>query len=152
MDAMNVYGKMKDITLLGYGNSDLDAYVESAASDQGRTVRPDPQPEKGYFYRGDHFSFAKQGVPAIWTGTGMNSVEHGEEWTKKQRDMFTEKHYHKPSDEYDPDWDLSGMVEDLQLLFHVGLRLANEAAFPNWKKGTEFRAKRDRDMATASMK
>ena len=152
MDAMNIYGKMKDITLLGYGNSDLDEYIESAASGQGRTVRPDPQPERGFFYRGDHFSFAKQGVPSIWTDTGMDSVEHGEEWTKKQKDIFIDKHYHKPSDEYNPDWDLSGMVEDLQLLFQVGLRLGNEGTFPNWNEGTEFRAKRDRDMEAAAKK
>ena len=123
--------------------------MESAASEQGRTVRPDPEPEKGYFYRGDHFSFAKQGVPSLWPDTGMNSVEHGEEWTKKQKDFYTDNHYHKPSDEYDPNWDLSGMVEDLQLLFQVGLKLGNEDTFPNWKEGTEFRAKRDRDMETA---
>jgi Zn-dependent M28 family amino/carboxypeptidase len=149
MDGLNIYGKMKDITLIGYGNSDLDDYVKSAASEQGRTVRPDPEPEKGYFYRGDHFSFAKLGVPSLWPDTGMDSVEHGEEWTKKQKDFYTDNHYHKPSDEYDPNWDLSGMVEDLQLLFQVGLKLGNEDTFPNWKEGTEFRAKRDRDMETA---
>jgi len=152
MDGLNIYGKMKDITLIGYGNSDLDDYVKSAASEQGRTVRPDPEPEKGFFYRADHLSFAKQGIPALWTETGMDSVEHGEEWTKKQKDLYTANHYHKPSDEYDPSWDLSGMVEDLQLLFQVGLMLGNEDTFPNWKEGTEFRAKRDRDMEAAAMK
>ncbi len=152
MDGLNIYGKMKDITLIGYGNSDLDEYVKSAASLQGRTVRPDPEPEKGYFYRADHLSFAKQGIPALWVETGIDSVEHGEEWTKKQKDLYTEKHYHKPSDEYDPGWDLSGMVEDLQLLFQVGLRLGNEDTFPNWKEDTEFRAKRDRDMEAATKK
>jgi excinuclease UvrABC helicase subunit UvrB len=79
----------------------------------------------------------------------MDHVKYGEEWTKKQKDLYTENHYHKPSDEYDPNWDLSGMVEDLQLLFQVGLRLGNEDTFPNWKEGTEFRAKRDRDMEAA---
>ncbi|MFC1495315.1 M28 family metallopeptidase [Thermodesulfobacteriota bacterium] len=146
MDGLNIYGKMKDITLIGYGNSDLDDYVKSAASGQGRTVRPDPTPEKGYFYRGDHFSFAKQGVPALWTETGMDHVEHGEEWTKKQNDLYTANHYHKPSDEYDPNWDLSGMVEDLQLLFQVGVSLGNGDTFPKWKEGTEFKVKRDSDM------
>jgi Zn-dependent M28 family amino/carboxypeptidase len=150
MDGLNIYGKMKDITLIGYGNSDLDDYVKSAASEQGREVRPDPQPEKGYFYRADHFTFAKQGVPAIYTGTGMEHVKYGEEWTKKQKEFYTNNHYHKPSDEFDPEWDLSGMVEDLQLLFQVGLRLGNEDTFPNWKKGNEFRAKRDRDMDAAT--
>lgn len=82
----------------------------------------------------------------------MDSVEHGEEWTKTQKDLYTENHYHKPSDEFDPDWELSGMVEDLQLLFRVGVKLGNEATFPNWKQDTEFRAKRDRDMEAAFMK
>ncbi len=149
MDGLNIYGKMKDITLVGYGNSDLDDYLKSAAADQGRTVRPDPEPEKGSFYRADHFAFAKQGIPALYTGTGTDHVEHGVEWTKKQRDIFINNHYHKPSDEYDPGWDLSGMVEDLQLLFQVGLTLGNETTFPNWKEGTEFKAKRDRDMEAA---
>ena len=152
MDSMNIYGRMKDITLIGYGNSDLDDYVKSVASGQGRTVRPDPESEKGLFYRADHFSFAKKGIPALWTETGRDHVEHGEEWTKKQMGLYTDNHYHKPSDEYDPDWDLSGMVEDLQLLFQVGLRLGNEDSFPNWKEGTEFRAKRDSDMEAAAMK
>jgi Zn-dependent M28 family amino/carboxypeptidase len=151
MDGLNIYGKMKDITLIGYGNSDLDDYVKFAASEQGRRIRPDPEPEKGYFYRGDHFSFAKQGIPALWVDTGMDHVEYGEEWTKKQKDIFTDNHYHKPSDEFDPGWDLSGMVEDLQLLFQVGLRLGNEDTFPNWREGTEFRAKRERDMKASVM-
>ncbi len=151
MDGLNILGKMKDITLVGYGNSDLDDYVESAAADQGRSVRPDPEPEKGSFYRADHFSFAKQGIPAIYTGTGTDHVEHGEEWTKQQKDLFTNNHYHKPSDEYDPDWDLSGMVEDLQLLFRIGLKLGNEDTFPSWKEGTEFKAKRDRDLQATTM-
>ena len=149
MDGLNIYGKMKDITLVGYGNSDLDDYLKAAASAQGRTVRPDPEPEKGYFYRADHLSFAKQGIPTLYTDTGTDSVEHGKEWTKKQKELYTKDHYHKPSDEYNPNWDFSGMVEDLQLLFHVGLKLGNEDTFPNWKEGTEFQAKRDRAMKAA---
>ncbi len=152
MDALNIYGRMKDVTLIGYGNSDLDDYVQAAASEQGRTVRPDPEPEKGHFYRADHFSFAKQGIPALYVTEGLDSVEHGEEWTKEQIAKYTENNYHKPSDEYDPGWDLSGMVEDLQLLFQVGYRLGSEDTFPNWKEGTEFRAKRDEDMKAAAGK
>lgn len=146
MDALNIYGKMKDIILIGYGYSDLDDYVKSVASEMGRMVRPDQEPEKGHFYRSDHFSFAKQGVPAIYIETGEDSVEHGEEWTKKQKENYTANNYHKPSDEFDPDWDLSGMVDDLQLLFRVGYKLGMEDTFPNWKEGTEFKAKRDKDM------
>jgi Zn-dependent M28 family amino/carboxypeptidase len=146
MDGLNIYGKMKDVTVIGYGNSELDRYVEAAAAEQGRSVRPDPEPEKGHFYRADHFSFAKQGIPSLYVTEGMDHVEHGEEWTKEQIEKYTENHYHKPSDEYDPEWDLSGMVEDLQLLFQIGCRLGTGDVFPNWEKDTEFRAIRDRDM------
>ncbi|MBN2243864.1 MAG: M28 family peptidase [Acidobacteria bacterium] len=152
MDTLNIYGKMKDVTLIGYGNSELDDYVHAAASGQGRTVRPDPEPEKGYFYRADHFSFARQGIPALYVTTGLDHVEHGEKWTLEKKAEYTENHYHKPSDEYDPGWDLTGMVEDLEMLFQIGCRLGNEDSFPNWKEGTEFRAKRDADMKAAGLK
>ncbi|MEJ2110368.1 MAG: M28 family metallopeptidase [Acidobacteriota bacterium] len=149
MDGLNIYGRMKDVTVIGYGNSELDGYVESAASEQGRIVRPDPEPEKGHFYRADHFSFARQGIPSLYVTVGMDHVEHGEEWTKAQIQKYTENHYHKPSDKFDPEWDLSGMVEDLQLLFRVGCRLCTGDAFPNWQTGTEFRSKRNEDMKLA---
>jgi Zn-dependent M28 family amino/carboxypeptidase len=152
MDTLNIYGKMKDVTLIGCGNSELDDYVRAAAAGQGRTVRSDPEPEKGYFYRADHFSFAKQGIPALYVTMGLDHVEHGEQWTLEKKKRYTENNYHKPSDKYDPDWDLTGMVEDLQLLFQIGYRLGNEDAFPNWTEGTEFRAKRDEDMKSAGLK
>ncbi len=147
MDGLNVHGKMKDITIIGYGNSELDEYLISAAKKQERTVNPDPQPEKGYFYRSDHFSFAKEGIPALYADQGIDHVEHGKEWTQAQLDNYTAERYHKPSDEYDPNWDLSGAVDDLRLLFRLGYELANESTFPNWSEGSEFRGKRDRDMA-----
>ena len=147
MDSLNVYGKMKDVTVVGYGKSELDAYVEAAAKEQGRIVRPDPTPEKGGYFRSDHFPFAKQGIPAIYVGSGIDSVEHGEEWTRKKADQYTAENYHKPSDEFDPSWDFSGAVEDLQLVFKVGYTLSNESLFPNWKEGTSFKAKRDADTA-----
>jgi len=149
MDALNINGKMNDIVIVGYGNSDLDDYVKKAAAEDGRTVRPDPEPEKGYFYRSDHFSFAKQGVPALYTDPGIDHVEKGEKWTLEQRDKYTAGKYHKPADEFDPNWDLSGAVQDLRLLFKVGYRLGNESSFPNWKPGTEFKTKRDADMQAA---
>ena len=152
MDALNIYGKMKDITVIGYGNSELDNYVEAAAAEQGRRVRPDPKPERGSFYRSDHFSFAKQGIPALYTSTGIDHVEHGEEWTLAKKEKYTTENYHKPSDEFDPNWDLSGAIEDLRLLFRVGYKLSMESTFPNWKEGTEFKAKRDADMEAARKK
>jgi Zn-dependent M28 family amino/carboxypeptidase len=143
MDAMNVLGPTKDITIVGLGMSQLDDYVTAAAKEQGRVVRPDAEPEKGYYYRSDHFSFAKQGVPAIDPGSGQDNVEHGIEWTREQEADYREHRYHQPSDEMLPSWDLRGMVQDLQLLFTVGYRLATSRDFPNWREGTEFRAKRD---------
>jgi Zn-dependent M28 family amino/carboxypeptidase len=149
MDALNIYGKMKDITVIGYGQSELDDYVETEAAEQGRSVRPDPKPERGSFYRSDHFSFAKQGIPALYTGMGIDHVEHGEAWTLEKRDKYIAEKYHKPSDNYDPNWDLSGAVDDLRLLFKIGHRLSMEKTFPNWKEGSEFKAKRDAEMAAA---
>lgn len=139
MDAMNIFGRMKDITIIGYGNSELDNYVEAVAVEQGRIVRPDPTPERGSFFRSDHFSFAKQGVPALYTGSGIDHVEYGEEWTLKKMEKYLTENYHKPSDEYDPNWDLSGAIEDLQLLFKVGYRLSMESTFPNWREEAGFK-------------
>jgi len=147
MDAMNIYGPMKDITVIGYGLSELDQYIEAAAKESGRTVNPDPTPEKGSYFRSDHFPFAKQGVPAVYPSSGTDHIEHGKEWTLAKRDKYTAENYHKPSDEFDPSWDLSGAIDDLRLLFKVGYRLAMESSFPNWNKGTEYKAKRDADMA-----
>ncbi len=149
MDGMNMDGPMRDITVIGYGNSELDDYVEEAAAEQGRTVRSDPEPEKGFYYRSDHFTFAKEGVPALYTDAGVDHVEHGEAWTMERRAEYTAERYHKPSDEYDPSWDLTGALDDLRLLFTVGYRLASSDGFPNWRQGTEFKARRDQEMATA---
>ena len=143
MDAMNIMGPMKDITVIGYGDSELDDYLVDAAKTQGRVVRPDPDPAKGFFFRSDHFSLAKRGVPALYIGGGTDHVVHGTEWTREQRDKYTAEKYHKPSDEFDPGWDLSGTVDDLRLLFRVGYRLAGESTFPNWKEGATFKAARD---------
>jgi len=146
MDALNIYGPMKDIVVVGYGKSELDAYLEDAAAEQGRRVEPNPTPEKGSFYRSDHFSFAKQGIPALYAGTGNDHVVHGKEWTRKQKDNYSAEKYHKVTDEFNPNWDLSGAVDDLRLLFKVGYRLSMEDTFPNWKEGTEFKARRDADL------
>ncbi|MGH7541799.1 MAG: M28 family metallopeptidase, partial [Gemmatimonadota bacterium] len=150
MDGLNVWGPMRDITVVGWGNSELDGLLETAAAERERVVRPDPEPEKGFFYRSDHFNFAKHGVPALYTDAGIDHVEHGEAWGRAQREAYTAERYHKPSDEYDESWDLSGAVDDLRLLFRVGHRLAASDAWPNWHEGSEFRAIRDSMMAGAS--
>jgi Zn-dependent M28 family amino/carboxypeptidase len=149
MDALNVIGRMKDITVIGYGLSELDRYIEAAAKEDGRTVNPDPTPEKGSYFRSDHFPFAKQGIPAVYPSSGTDSVEHGTEWTLARKEEYTREKYHKPSDEFDPHWDLSGAIDDLRLLFKVGYRLAMDTTFPNWNEGTPYKAKRDADIAAA---
>lgn len=143
MDAMNVWGRTKDVTIIGMGNSTLDDIAQSAARAQGRVVRPDPEPEKGLFYRSDHFNFAKQGVPALYLDGGVDYLDRPPEWGLKRIQQYTAEDYHKPSDEVKPDWDLSGLVQDVQLLFDVGYRVANQDVYPEWKPGTEFKAKRE---------
>lgn len=146
MDVLNVYGPMRDITVVGYGQSELEDYLERAAREENRVLRPDPEPEKGFYFRSDHFSFAQKGVPALYTDTGVESIEHGEEWMLQQREQYTEERYHKPADEYDSSWNLEGMVEDLRLLFQVGHALADTSGFPGWKEGSAFKSVREEAM------
>ena len=143
IDGINQWGRTKDITVVGMGASDLDDYLRDAATRQERTLRPDPDPEKGFYYRSDHFNFAKQGVPALYTDTGVEYIGKPPEYSKQKRDEYTGKDYHAPSDQVKPDWDLSGAVEDAQLLYAVGYRVANADKYPEWKPGNEFRAKRE---------
>ena len=143
LDGVNQWGRTRDITVIGLGASDLDDYLRDAAGEQGRTLRPDPESEKGFYYRSDHFNFAKQGVPALYTDTGVDFVGKPPEYSKQKRDEYTNKDYHQPSDEVKPDWDLSGAREDAQLLLAVGYRVAQAEKYPEWKPGNEFKAKRD---------
>ena len=146
IDGVNQWGRTKDVTVIGMGASDFDDYLREAATGQGRTLRPDPESEKGFYYRSDHFNFAKQGVPALYTDTGVDFVGKPAEYSQQKRDEYTNKDYHAPSDEIKPDWDLSGAVEDAELLYVVGYRVANATRFPEWKPGNEFKAKRDEMM------
>jgi Zn-dependent M28 family amino/carboxypeptidase len=143
IDGVNQWGRTKDITVVGMGASDLDDYLRDAAGEQGRILRPDPEPEKGFYYRSDHFNFAKQGVPALYTDTGVDFIGKPPEYSKQKRDEYTNRDYHAPSDEVKPDWDLSGAREDAQLLLAVGYRVAQADKYPEWKPGNEFKAKRD---------
>jgi Zn-dependent M28 family amino/carboxypeptidase len=146
MDGVNQWGRTRDVTVVGMGASDLDDVLREAATSQGRTLTPDPESEKGFYYRSDHFNFAKVGVPALYTDSGVEFVGKDESYSKQKRDEYTANDYHKPSDEIKPDWDLSGAVEDAQLLFMVGYRVANTDRLPEWKPGNEFKAKRDEMM------
>lgn len=143
MDGLNPLGPTKDIEIIGLGQSTLDDVAKAVAAEQGRVVKPDAEPEKGFYYRSDHFNFAKQGVPALDPDSGVDYIGKPPGWGMEMRDKFTAEDYHKPSDKVKPYWDLRGAVEDLELLGEVGYRVANAKTFPTWKTGSEFRAKRE---------
>jgi Zn-dependent M28 family amino/carboxypeptidase len=143
MDGMNVHGRTRDIVEIGRGASTLDEIIEAAAHDQGRVVKPDAEPEKGFYYRSDHFEFAKKGVPAFDPDEGIDFIGKPEGWGLETRRKYTAEYYHKPADTIKPDWDMSGAVEDCQLYLQVGFRIANTAQMPEWRPGAEFKAIRD---------
>jgi Zn-dependent M28 family amino/carboxypeptidase len=143
MDGLNVHGRTKDLTIIGLGNSDLDDYARDAAATQSRELRPDQEPEKGFYYRSDHFNFAKQGVPALNTDSGIEFIGKSPEYSKQVRDNWTANIYHTPQDDVKADWDLSGLVEDAQLFWLIGYRVAQADRYPEWKPGTEFKALRE---------
>jgi Zn-dependent M28 family amino/carboxypeptidase len=148
MDALQFRGKMKDLTIVGYGQSELDEYAKAAATQQDRYIYPDPNAEKGYFFRSDHFNFAKKGVPALYASGEYEQAEKGVEWTKQQTDEWISKNYHQPSDEFvEGEWNFEGMVQDTQLLFEVGYQLSQENTFPQWKEGSEFKSIREEAMS-----
>jgi len=128
---------------LSDNNSALDDLLAAAAKRNGRMMTPDSQPEKGNFYRADHFEFSKRGVPSLYTRGGKDFIGKPANFGQQKRDDYTAHHYHQISDEVDPNWDLSGAVQDVDLLFEIGYQVANGDKFPEWKSGTEFKAKRD---------
>jgi len=143
IDGVNPWGKTRDLEDLTNGNSALDDLLGQAAARQGRVMKPNSEPEKGGFYRVDSFEFAKAGVPVLHAARGIEIIGKPPEYGKQKRDEFVAKHYHQPSDEVDPTWDLSGAVQDVQLLFEVGYQVANAENFPEWKPGSGFKAKRN---------
>ena len=143
IDVLNTYGPMHDIVVVGNGSSELEAYLEEAATAQGRHLVEEPNPERGYYYRSDHFNFAKAGVPALYAESGEDSVEFGKQWGAEQAQDYNENRYHAPSDEYDPNWNLEGAAQDILLYFDVASKLSRESSFPNWLEGNEFKGIRD---------
>jgi Zn-dependent M28 family amino/carboxypeptidase len=146
MDVLNTAGRTKDLTVIGLGASDLDDYATAAAAEQGRKLRPDAEPEKGFYYRSDHFNFAKLGVPAFYSEAGVDFIGRPEGYGMQKRNEYTEMRYHTPQDEIQPDWDMTGAVEDLKLFLTMGYRIAEAQKFPEWKPGNEFRAIREKQM------
>jgi Zn-dependent M28 family amino/carboxypeptidase len=143
VDGLNIWGRTFDMVIVGRGQSDLDACLSHAIAAQGRRLRPDSEPEKGYYYRSDHFPFAKAGVPALYADGGVHFRGRPDGWGMEARRRYLLDRYHKPQDEVDSSWDLSGAVEDMEALFLVGLRLATSADYPHWSDTSEFKSAGD---------
>jgi Zn-dependent M28 family amino/carboxypeptidase len=143
LDVINLWGRTKDLISIGMGQSTLDDMLVEIAREHGRTVAPDANPEKGYYYRSDHFEFAKQGVPAIDPKGGREYIGKPADFGQKKVDEYTANDYHKVTDQVKPDWDLSGAAEDARILAELGYRVAQSDRFPEWKPTSEFRAKRE---------
>lgn len=144
MDAMSPYGQTNDLVVVGYGMNELQSYLERAAAGQERTLVPEPTPEKGFYFRSDHFNFAKEGVPALYAEAGTDYVEGGMERGEQLESEYVAERYHKPADEYDPGWDLSGMVQNLELFYRVGNTIADSNAWPAWLEDVSFGAEREK--------
>jgi Zn-dependent M28 family amino/carboxypeptidase len=139
-DLMLPFGPYKDITITGYGQSELDDYVLKFAKEYDRYVLPDPNPQRGMYFRGDQFSFAKYGVPALYAKGSCDNIEFGKEWGLKKENDWLSNNYHKQTDQYDSGtWNLEGIVDDAKFLFRMGYELSNSNDFPKWKEGSEFK-------------
>jgi Zn-dependent M28 family amino/carboxypeptidase len=149
LDGLNVHGRTRDLAIVGLGLSDLDDVVRKPAAAQGRVVKGDPMPEKGSYYRSDHFPFAQKGVPSIHAGGGVDYIGKPDGYGTRVREEYIRNDYHKPSDTVRPDWDMSGAVEDLELYLRAGYELASGPTRPEWKPGAEWKPLRDAMMKAA---
>lgn len=150
LDAMTMVGPAKDLTVIGLGNSELDDWLTPIAGAQKRVLKAESAPEKGLFFRSDHFSFAKAGVPAIYAKGGIENLEKGSEFGQSVIDNYYGVHYHKGADNFDPNWDLRGVVQDLNALQHLGKTLANSDKWPNYYEGNAFKKARDASRASVA--
>jgi Zn-dependent M28 family amino/carboxypeptidase len=143
MDILLPIGRTHDMQIIGFGQSQMDDYLKDALAPQNRTIASDTEPEKGYFYRSDQLNFAQHGVPVLYARGGFDKLDGGKDAGRAAYDDYTRSHYHKPADRFDPNWDYSGVVEDMQALYAVGRRLADETTWPPWAQDSEFRAARE---------
>ncbi len=150
MDALQIIGHTHDMVIVGYGQSQMDDYLKDALAPLGRTIVADAESEKGFFYRSDQLNFARKGVPVLYANSGYDKFDGGIAAGHAAIDDYTRNRYHKPGDEYDPNWDLSGVIENIQVLHTVGKRLADESTFPQWNADSEFRGVREAAMKPAS--
>ena len=142
IDELNIWGRTRDVSMIGLGKSSLDVPIREILAMQGRTVKADPFPDKGHFYRSDQFNFAKIGVPASYFDPGTDFIGKPAGWGEQQIDRYEKQEYHQPADEYRDSWDLTGAIEDLRLDFYLGVRVANADAMPRWNPGDEFEGAR----------
>jgi len=149
MDAFLIAGPSKDVTVVGPGKSQLDQFLEAALVADGRVSTPNPNPEAGYYYRSDHFAFAKRGVPMLYVDGGEDLVEGGREAGAALQQDYRDNRYHGPKDEFNEEWDWSGVMADLQLFYRLGRMMAMSSSWPNWNEGDEFKATRDEDCASS---
>ena len=147
MDVLNQWGRTSDLTIVGMGQSQLDDVASEIASRLGRVLNPDPEPEKGFYYRSDHFSFARAGIPAFYADPGVDYLDKPPGYGIEKREEYTANDYHAVSDEVKPDWDLSGALDDLTFMYHMGARLAASDEWPEWSVTSEFRAIREQQRA-----
>lgn len=147
LDTLRNGGPTRDLTVFGSGNTDLEEYARAAALLQGREVTPEPTLEQGLYFRSDSFSFAKAGVPALYAQGGLDDSARGPVWGRAQLDAYMAHRYHQPSDQYSPDLDVRGALDDLKLYYDVGNRVAHSRRFPRWYPNSEFRVSRDRGAA-----
>ena len=150
MDAFMIAGPSRDVTVVGPGKSQLDEFLEAALEADGRVATPNPSPEAGYYYRSDHFPFAKQGVPMLYIDGGEDLVEGGREAGEAVSKDYRDNRYHGPKDEFDENWDWSGVMADLQLYYRLGRMMAMSTSWPNWVEGDEFRSIRDESCAATN--
>jgi Zn-dependent M28 family amino/carboxypeptidase len=139
IDGLNNFGKTKDVAISGNGQSELEDYLTAELARNNRYLAPEAHPEAGSYFRSDHFSFAKVGVPSLTIDGGIDVVDKGKAYGKKMQDAYTTNRYHRPADQYDATWNLDGGLEDVELIFQIGKRLAFETSFPQWKEGSEFK-------------
>jgi Zn-dependent M28 family amino/carboxypeptidase len=146
VDGLNVWGPTTDMVVIGYGQSDLDDYLSDALAASGRHIAPDSEPEKGSYYRSDHFAFAKKGVPALYSDSGIDVIGKPDGWGLEQRKIYNRDRYHTPQDEFDTSWNLTGADEDVTALFDVGWRLVTTTAHPVWSATSEFKSVREKSL------
>jgi len=150
LDAMSTYGPSKDMVVTGLGNSELDDVLKAITDKQGRVLHEEATPESGFYFRSDHFNFAKGGVPALYAEGGEDLVDGGSAAGRKATEDYTANRYHKPADQFDPNWNLKGTMQDLDTLYQVGRTLADGDTWPQWREGNPFRAVREQSRKAAA--